>query len=247
MSPMPMHSLDLAKLHKGRLDILCIGAHCDDIEIGCGGTVLALQHRYPSCRVHWLILTSVPARRSEAVAAAQAFVKPACRGETLICDFPDGMLPGHYMQVKERFEALKALVDPDLILTHHGLDRHQDHSLVSQVTWQTYREHMIWEYEIPKYDGGLVTPNMYVPVSAAAAARKIRLIVKAFDSQRGKSWFTAENLLAMMRLRGLECRSPSGFAEGFHCRKLVFDAFGAALDEKTYLTAAPETSDDVVD
>jgi LmbE family N-acetylglucosaminyl deacetylase len=242
-----VHSLDLAKSQKGRLDVLCIGAHCDDIEIGCGGTVLALQRRYPGCRVHWLILTSVPARRSEALAAARAFVKPACRGETLVCDFPDGMLPGHLVQVKERFEAFKALVDPELILTHHGLDRHQDHSLVSQVTWQTFREHMIWEYEIPKYDGDLVTPNMYVPVSATAAARKIRLIVKAFESQRGKSWFTAENLLAMMRLRGLECRSPSGFAEGFHCRKLVFDALGAAAGEKASLTAAPQTSDDAVD
>ena len=225
-----MQSLDLTKSQKGRLDVLCIGAHCDDIEIGCGGTLLALQRRYPGCRVHWLILTSVPARRSEALAAAQALVKPACRGETLVCDFPDGMLPGHLVQVKERFEAFKALIagGPDLILTHHGLDRHQDHSLVSQVTWQTFREHMIWEYEIPKYDGDLLTPNLYVPVSATAAARKVRVIVKAFASQRGKSWFTADNLLAMLRLRGLECRSPSGFAEGFHCRKLVFDGLGAA-------------------
>jgi LmbE family N-acetylglucosaminyl deacetylase len=223
-----VQSLDLAKSQKGRLEVLCIGAHCDDIEIGCGGTVLALQRRYPGCRVHWLILTSVPARRSEALGAARAFVKPACRGETLVCDLPDGMLPGHLVPVKERFEALKALVDPDLILTHHGLDRHQDHSLVSQVTWQTFREHMIWEYEIPKYDGDLLTPNMYVPLSAKTAARKIRVIVKAFASQRGKPWFTADNLLAMMRLRGLECRSPSGLAEGFHCRKLVFDGLGAA-------------------
>jgi LmbE family N-acetylglucosaminyl deacetylase len=222
--------LDLAKSPKSRLDVLCIGAHCDDIEIGCGGTVLALQRRYPGCRVHWLILTSVPARRSEALGAARAFVKPAYRGETVVCDLPDGMLPGHLAQVKERFEALKALVDPDLILTHHGLDRHQDHSLVSQVTWQTFREHMIWEYEIPKYDGDLITPNMYVPLSAPTAARKISVIVKAFASQRGKSWFTADNLLAMMRLRGLECRSPSGLAEGFHCRKLVFDGLGAAPD-----------------
>jgi LmbE family N-acetylglucosaminyl deacetylase len=223
--------LDLAKSPKGHLDVLCIGAHCDDIEIGCGGTLLTLQRRYPGCRVHWLILTSVPTRHSEALAAAQAFVKPACRGETLVCDLPDGLLPGHLVQVKARFETLKALVKPDLILTHHGLDRHQDHSLVSQVTWQTFREHMIWEYEIPKYDGDLLTPNMYVPLSATSAARKVRMIVKAFASQRGKSWFTADNLMAMMRLRGLECRSPSGLAEGFHCRKLVFDGLGAASPE----------------
>jgi LmbE family N-acetylglucosaminyl deacetylase len=222
-----VQSLDLARSPKGYFDVLCIGSHCDDIEIGCGGTVLALQRRYPNCRVHWLILTSVPERHSEALVAARAFVKPACRGETVVCDFPDGMLPAHLAQVKARFEAVKALVKPDLVLTHHGLDRHQDHSLVSQVTWQTFRDHMIWEYEIPKYDGDLHTPTLYVPLSAANAARKISVIVKAFASQRGKSWFTADNLMAMMRLRGLECRSPSGFAEGFHCRKLVFDALGA--------------------
>jgi LmbE family N-acetylglucosaminyl deacetylase len=237
-----VHPLDLATSQKGRLDVLCIGAHCDDIEIGCGGTVLALQRRYPGCRVHWLVLTSVPARRSEALAAMRAFVKPACRGETMVCDFPDGMLPGHLVQVKQRFETIKALVDADLILTHHGLDRHQDHSLVSQVTWQTFREHMIWEYEIPKYDGDLVTPNMYVPVSAATATRKIRVIVKAFASQRGKPWFTEDNLMAMLRLRGLECRSPSGLAEGFHCRKLVFDSLGGGLGGKADLAAAPRES-----
>jgi LmbE family N-acetylglucosaminyl deacetylase len=222
--------LDLARPPKGHFDVLCIGAHCDDIEIGCGGTVLALQHRYPGCRVHWLILTSVPERHSEASSAVRALVKPACRGETLICDFPDGMLPGHLVQVKERFNAFKTLIagGPDLILTHHGLDRHQDHALVSQVTWQTFREHLVWEYEIPKYDGDLTTPNMYVPLSAANAARKIKLIVKSFASQRGKPWFTADNLMAMLRLRGLECRSPSGLAEGFHCRKLVFDGLSAA-------------------
>lgn len=241
-----MLALDLATSPpsaKGRLDVLCIGAHCDDIEIGCGGTVLALQRRYPHCRMHWLILTSVPARRSEAMAAARAFIKPACRGETMICDFPDGLLPGHLAQVKQCFEALKARVDPDLILTHHGRDRHQDHSLVSQVSWQTFRDHLIWEYEIPKYDGDLSTPTMYVILSAATAARKIRAIVKTFASQQGKSWFTADNLMAMLRLRGLECRSPSGLAEGFHCRKLVFDSLGVATDRKADRAAAPRTPD----
>lgn len=241
-----MHSLALTtpekrqKGQQGRLDVLCIGAHCDDIEIGCGGTLLSLQRRYPGCRLHWLILTSVPARRIEALAAVRAFVKPACRGETVVCDLPDGMLPAHLVQVKQHFEALKELVKPDLILTHHGLDRHQDHSLVSQVTWQTFRDHLVWEYEIPKYDGDLLTPNMYVPVSASTAARKVRAIVKAFASQRHRPWFTADNLMAMMRLRGLECRSPSGLAEGFHCRKLVFDLLAGAPDEKAALATAPK-------
>ncbi len=130
-------------------------------------------------------------------------------------DFPDGLLPAHLPDVKAEFERMKEIVSPDLILTHHGMDRHQDHSLASQVTWQTFRDHMIWEYEIPKYDGDLVTPNMYVPLTSALAARKIALIMRAFRSQLEKSWFTAENLAAVMRLRGLECRSASGFAEAF--------------------------------
>jgi LmbE family N-acetylglucosaminyl deacetylase len=204
-------------------EILCVGAHCDDIEIGCGGTVMLLQRRYTQCRIHWLVLTSVNARRAEAVAAFRKLVRPACRGELAVAELPDGRLPAHFAAVKTRFEAMRQVTRPDLVLTHHGLDRHQDHALVNQVTWQTFRDHMIWEYEIPKYDGDLATPNMYVPLPRSAALRKAQLIVRSFPSQIGKSWFTADNLLAMMRLRGLESRSPSGFAEGFHCRKLLCD------------------------
>jgi LmbE family N-acetylglucosaminyl deacetylase len=202
-------------------EILCIGAHCDDIEIGCAGTVMLLQRRYPQCRIHWLVLVSVDVRRAEAVAAFRKLVRPACRGECAVADLPDGHLPAHLAAVKARFEAMRRVTRPDLVLTHHGLDRHQDHALVNHVTWQTFRDHMIWEYEIPKYDGDLVTPNMYVPLTRATALRKAQLIVRAFPSQSGKSWFAADNLVAMMRLRGLESRSPSGFAEGFHCRKLL--------------------------
>jgi LmbE family N-acetylglucosaminyl deacetylase len=202
-------------------EILCVGAHCDDIEIGCAGTVMLLQRRYPQCRIHWLVLASAEVRRTEAVAAFRRFVRRTCRGEFAVADLPDGRLPAHFAAVKARFEAMRSVTRPDLVLTHHGLDRHQDHALVSQVTWQTFRDHMVWEYEIPKYDGDLATPNMYVPLTRPAALRKAQLIVRAFPSQSGKSWFTADNLVAMMRLRGLECRSPSGFAEGFHCRKLL--------------------------
>lgn len=216
-----MLALTLGTSATSALEILCIGAHCDDIEIGCGGTVIAIQRRYPRCKVHLLVLTSTPARRAEAAAAAKALIKVPARGEIRICALPDGLLPAHFFEVKAEFERMKKAIDPDLVLTHHGLDWHQDHSLVSHVTWQTFRDHLIWEYEIPKFDGDLITPNMYVPLSSALAARKIALVMRTFPSQRAKPWFKAKNLEAMMRLRGLESRAPSGYAEGFHCRKLL--------------------------
>jgi LmbE family N-acetylglucosaminyl deacetylase len=214
-------TLTLGSPDKPSLEVLCIGAHCDDIEIGCGGTVAAIQERYPRCKVHLLVLTSTPARRAEAEVAARALIRKPARGEVRICALADGLLPAHLPQVKAEFEDMKKAVNPDLVLTHQGSDRHQDHNLISQVTWQTFRDHMIWEYEIPKFDGDLVTPNMYVPLTSELAARKVALIMRAYPSQRGKPWFKPENLEAVMRLRGLESRAASGFAEGFHCRKLV--------------------------
>lgn len=231
-----MLALTLGTRPRRTLEVLCIGAHCDDIEIGCGGSVTAIQEAYPRCKVHCLVLTSTPVRRAEALAAAKEMIRAPSRGEVRICGLRDGLLPAHLAEVKAEFESLKKTVEPDLILTHCGSDLHQDHSLVSQVTWQTFRDHMIWEYEIPKYDGDLATPNLYVPLSPALVARKIDLIMRAFPSQHRKPWFKAENLEALMRLRGLESRSASGFAEGFHCRKLV-GAFSAqnsaAVDSKT--------------
>lgn len=218
-----MLALTFGESDGSALEVLCIGAHCDDIEIGCGGTVLAIQRRYPRCKVHFLVLTSTPARRAEAAAAAKALVKVSARGEIRIGVLQDGLLPAHLPEVKAEFERMKRTLDPDLVLTHHGLDRHQDHSLISHVTWQTFRDHMIWEYEIPKFDGDLVTPNMYVPLSSALATRKIALVMRAFPSQRSKPWFKAENLEATLRLRGLESRAASGYAEAFHCRKLLSD------------------------
>ena len=216
-----MFALNLPSPRGRRLELLCIGAHCDDIEIGCGGTLLALQQQHLDCRIHWLVLTSTPSRREETLAAATAFMRPSARGEVRICDFRDGFLPAHFTDVKAQFESFKRLVEPDLVFTHYGMDRHQDHSLTSQVTWQTFRDHMVWEYEIPKYDGDLATPNMYVMLPEAIAAQKVDVIMRSFASQAGKPWFKADNLRAIMRLRGLESRAQSGFAEGFHCRKLV--------------------------
>ena len=203
-----------------RINVLCIGAHCDDIEIGCGGTILELQKRYPDCLIHWFVLTSDARRRVEAVRSAHAFVRPQCRGETIVCDLPDGRLPGHFIEVKAEFEKVRSRIAPDLIFTHHAGDLHQDHKLLSDVTWQAFRDHSIWEYEILKYDGDLGTPNLYVPIPAAVARRKAALIMRLFPSQAGKSWFREDNLYAIMRLRGVEARSASGLAEAFHCRKL---------------------------
>ena len=216
-----MFPLHIAPRAGQRLDVLCIGAHCDDIEIGCGGTLLALQMHYPRLRVHWLVLASDARRGREAMRSREAFIAPSARGEVRVHDLPDGRLPAHFEQVKAHFEDFRAAVDPDWVLSHHGADRHQDHALLSQVTWQTFRDHPVWEYEIPKYDGDLGTPNAYVPLPAEVAQKKVKAIMKGFPTQHGKSWFKPENLLALLRLRGLECRADSGYAEGFHCRKLV--------------------------
>jgi LmbE family N-acetylglucosaminyl deacetylase len=221
-------ALNLRSRTNDPLNVLAIGAHCDDIEIGCGGTLITLQRHYPNCRIHWLVLTSGATRRKEAERSVNAFVRAPSRGEIRICDFPDGLLPAHFAEVKAEFAQIKKSVAPDLILTHHGGDLHQDHRLLSEITWQTFRDHMIWEYEIPKYDGDLQTPNMYMPLASAVAARKTSLIMKVFASQRGKSWFKAGTLEALMRLRGIESRAATGFAEAFHCRKLVFDATAPA-------------------
>ena len=203
------------------LEVLCIGAHCDDIEIGCGGTVLSLQDRYAHCRVHWFILTSNPGRRIEAATGAEMLLRPSARGVVRICNLPDGLLPAHFKEVKEQFEAIKRDLQPDLVFTHQRGDLHQDHNLVNQVTWQTFRNHLILEYEIPKYEGDFATPNVYVPLTASIATLKADIVLRSFPSQTSKSWFNADNLLSIMRLRGLESRSESGFAEGFQCRKLV--------------------------
>lgn len=203
-----------------RLEILCIGAHCDDIEIGCGATLLKFQRRQP-CKIHWVILSSTPSRRLEAERAMRAFVAPDARGELFIGDLPDGRLPNHLPEAKDILQKMRSRVVPDVIFTTREKDRHQDHRLVNEVTWQTFRDHLICEYEIPKYDGDLSTPNVYVPVTAAIAKQKSRKLMKLYGSQRDKHWFTASTFEALLRLRGIESRSRSGLAEAFHCRKLV--------------------------
>lgn len=209
---------------RGPRRILCLGAHCDDIEIGCGGALLALQ-KSARLRIDWVVLSGTALRRAETRAAMRALVRPAARGELVFGDFPDGRFPGHYAEIKEFVESLKQLPRPDLILCHERDDRHQDHRAVNEFVWNTFRDHALLEYEIPKWDGGLGQPNVYVVLTAAQARAKVAALLKSHRSQSRRDWFNAETFMAILRLRGIECRSPSGYAEGFYGRKIRLHGF----------------------
>ncbi|MEB3293277.1 MAG: PIG-L deacetylase family protein [Synechococcales bacterium] len=202
--------------------LLCLGAHCDDIEIGCGGTVLKLIDRYPNLRVTWVIFSSNELRHKEAEKSAHLFLKEVEHKQIIIHGFRDGFLPYHGLEVKEQFEQLKKMVQPDLILTHYRHDLHQDHRLVCELTWNTFRNHTILEYEIPKYDGDLGNPNFFVTLDDDLCRRKVSYLWEGFESQREKQWFTDETFRALLRIRGIEANSPTQYAEAFYSRKLVF-------------------------
>jgi LmbE family N-acetylglucosaminyl deacetylase len=201
--------------------ILCLGAHCDDIAIGCGGTLLDLAHRYPAAELLWVVLTSTEERAEEELKAADALLHEAVEKRVIIKAWKDGFLPYQGSQVKEFFEELKPTFSPDLIFTHYRGDAHQDHRLVCELTWNTYRHHLILEYEIPKYDGDIGSPNVFVPLDEAICRRKIDYILGAFHSQHGKHWFSRELFSSILRLRGMEVNAVSGYAEGFYCRKAI--------------------------
>jgi LmbE family N-acetylglucosaminyl deacetylase len=213
-----MQALELGAFAHGGV-VLCIGAHCDDIEIGCGGTLLRLLEANPALEVHYLVLCSDALRKREAQGAARRLLGDAAEKRVRVHTFRDGFLPWSGGEVKECFEALKRSLHPDLILTHTRGDLHQDHRLVSELTWNTFRDHLILEYEIPKYDGDLGAPNFFVPLSEAQVARKLEIVLDAFASQRTRRWFDAETFRALLRLRGVECNAVH--AEAFHARKLV--------------------------
>ena len=202
------------------LRVLCVGAHCDDIEIGCGATLRTLQRPGRKVAIRWAVLSGTARRRAETERAMRLLVRPACRGDLAFGDFPDGQFPAAYSPIKTFFERLKREPAPDLILCHERDDRHQDHRIVNEMVWNTFRDHLILEYEIPKWDGGLGQPNVYVAVGARDARAKADALLRAYPSQSRKHWFTRETFIAMLRLRGLECRSPSGYAEAFQGRKL---------------------------
>ena len=203
--------------------ILCIGAHSDDIEIGAGATLLHLLDRLPEASVHWRVLSAAGIREVEARRSASLFA-----GDRLasieVFDFQDGFFPDAFRAIKEVFRELPSSIDPDVIFTHWRHDLHQDHRLISELTGQTFRDHLILQYEILKYDGDLGAPNVYVPVEREAADRKVDYLLEAFVSQHGKYWFTRETFEALMRVRGVESRSTSGFAEAFYGNKIVLES-----------------------
>jgi LmbE family N-acetylglucosaminyl deacetylase len=199
--------------------VLVLGAHSDDIEIGCGATLLGLQRTH-ELDVTWVVLGADGVRGDEARASATAFLAGASTRSVESHRFRDGYFPYVGGEIKDVFEDLKARVEPDIIFTHTRNDLHQDHRLVCELTWNTWRDHLVLEYEIPKYDGDLGAPNLFVPVSEELAREKTRLLSSAFESQRGKHWFDDELFLGLMRVRGMEARAPSGYAEAFFSRKL---------------------------
>jgi LmbE family N-acetylglucosaminyl deacetylase len=212
----------IPEIPKGQpLRLLCIGAHSDDIEIGCGGTVLTWLADMPAIEVTWAVLSAEGVRANEARRSAKALLARAKKREVIVADFRDCLMQSQYLEIKQHFENLRKHCSPDVILTHWLGDRHQDHRLVSELTWNTWRNHLILEYEIPKYEGDLVPTNIFVPVSKSIAQRKVSHLSRHFFSQSSKDWFGADTFLGLMRLRGLECRSASGFAEAFHGRKLT--------------------------
>jgi len=202
------------------LKILCLGAHCDDIEIGCGGTIMRLVKEHVVQHLKWFVFTSSEERAVEAKNSAEHFVHGCKEKDIVIKKFKDGFLPHEASQLKNLFEEIKPF-NPDIIFTHYRHDLHQDHRTVCELTWNTFRNHLILEYEIPKYDGDLGNPNSYVILNEEIIREKVNVITNCFRSQAGKQWFDKETFYSLMRIRGIESASPTKYAEGFYVRKSV--------------------------
>ena len=218
-----MHALNIKRGRDASLKLLCLGAHADDIEIGCGGLILSLIERHKDVEVDWVVFSAPAERGREARRSASLFLKGARRKRVLVKRFRDGFFPYEGARIKTAFEGLKRETNPDIVLTHYRDDRHQDHRVLSDLAWNTFRDHLILEYEIPKFDGDLGGPNCFVRLDQATCARKIKYLMEAFGSQRNKHWFSADTFMGLMRLRGLECRSQDGYAEAFYARKSVLE------------------------
>lgn len=203
------------------LKILCLGAHSDDIEIGCGGAIAELARKRPRPETRWVVWSAPGERGKEAERGARKFLGPAAKGALRLHEFRDGYFPSYFHAIKDAFEGLAREFRPDIVFTHTRDDRHQDHRVISDLTWNTFRNQIVLEYEIPKWDGDLGRPNFYVPLTAAAARRKSKALVDVFGTQRSKDWFSEETFLGLMRLRGMECRAEGGYAEAFHARKIA--------------------------
>jgi LmbE family N-acetylglucosaminyl deacetylase len=216
-----MQAFDLLARLERPARVVALGAHCDDIEIGCGGTLLRLAATR-RLEVRWVVFCSTPPRADEARASADAFLQGVAGSRVVVHEFRDSFLPYSGAVVKEAFEALKKEFVPDLVFTHYRDDRHQDHRLVSELTWNTWRDHLILEYEIPKYDGDFGSPNVFSPLPRATLQKKIDLILEHFRSQATRQWFTPDLLQGVARIRGMECVAAEQVAEAFYGRKLVF-------------------------
>lgn len=203
------------------LKVLCLGAHSDDLEIGCGGTVLRLVSEVPDLVVRWIVFSGNGQRGVEARNSAAAVLENVRQKEIEVRGFRDGYFPTQRAEIKDSFECVKREFDPSLILTHYRDDAHQDHRLVADLTYNTFRDHLVLEYEIPKYDGDIGNPCVFVPLTATQISRKVDLLREHFPSQQGRSWFSAETFLALARLRGIGCNAPDGLAEAFYARKIV--------------------------
>ena len=227
-----MLNIRLAERERGPLNILCLGAHSDDIEIGCGGTILQLQKGNSNLAFYWVVFSANEKRKEEALASASEFLAGAKKNTVVVKNFKDGYFPYFGADIKDTFEALKKAFSPDLILTHTRHDLHQDHRLLSDLTWNTFRDHMILEYEIAKYDGDLGSPNMFVHCDEDVCRKKVQRINTIFGTQTGNQWFSEENFLSLLRLRGIESNSPTGYAEAFYSRKAVLGSLREGVENR---------------
>lgn len=205
------------------LNILCLGAHCDDIEIGCGGTLLKLIEKFTNLRIMWVVFASNEVRKEEATLSAELFLENVQKKDVNIFDFKDGFLPSILGEVKTTFENLKSEFSPDIIFTHYRNDLHQDHKILNELTWNTFRNHLILEYEIPKYDGDMGNPNVFFPLEVEYLEKKKIFLFNCFKSQLDKQWFDESLLMSVPRIRGVQCASESNYAEAFYSRKMIFN------------------------
>ena len=219
-----MLHLRLGRAKGEQLNLLCIGAHPDDIELGCGGTVMTLLSAHPGSRVVWTVFSGTPERAEEARRSAATILGAAGASDVVVHDFRDGFFPSELAKIKDAFENMKSKILPDLVFTHRRGDHHQDHRTLAELTWNTFRDHLVLEYEIPKYDPDFGNPNVFVPLKRTVADAKVGVLVGCFHSQKSRRWFEAGVFEAMMRLRGMQCAAPSGLAEGFYAPKLCISS-----------------------
>ncbi|MCU0535791.1 MAG: PIG-L family deacetylase [Hydrococcus sp. Prado102] len=217
-----MLKLNLDRNSNSEYKVLCLGAHCDDIEIGCGGTLLKFIESYPNTVFYWVVFSSNERRAKEAIKSANVFLQGAKIENIVIQEFRDSYFPFIGTEIKEYFEQLKQDFDPDIIFTHYRQDLHQDHRVISDLTWNSFRNHLILEYEIFKYDGDLGNPNFFVHLDEQKCQKKVQYLLDAFESESNKHWFTEDTFRSIMRLRGVESNSPGKYAEAFYCRKMAF-------------------------